>query len=386
MTNNKHTETGQPDGQHHNTHLVYHLQHLIHTTPLNTTRPEPYRTLQQLTCAELITPARKTIAQLARTQHPYPNHIPNRYYRHFQRYFDPDAAFQHLFRHTLHAVPTDHPYTIALDGTTVPRTGAYIPGAHWTPNPTNAPFARGLRKAQRFVMAGWLDDDPNARCVPIYWLPTFSHKARYANPTSRRSEIQGWIATLQQVRAWLDAAGRAEQRLLCVGDGRGDTQALGKLELPNTVCCVRTRKDSRWCDLPQGAPSGRGRRRVYSDPVWTPQDKWQQRTGWQRVPLVVRGRAVRLLVRAGSVSSGGVGRAGVFCDCCARTSQAHQAGQVARADGVLGSRGVGWRGRVAVACAVGGVVVEVVAALGGGGGVSLDEERFWVGGEAVLGF
>jgi hypothetical protein len=262
MTNNKLHRTGQPDGQHHNTHPVYHFQHLISTTPLNTTRPEPYRTLQQLTRAELITTARKTIAQLARTQHPYPNHIPNRYYRHFQRYFDPDAAFQHLFRHTLHAVPTDHPYTIALDGTTVPRTGAYIPGAHWTPNPTNAPFARGLRKAQRFVMAGWLDDDPNARCVPIYWLPTFSPKARYANPTSRRSEIQGWIASLQHIRAWLDAAGRAEQRLLCVGDGRGDTQALGKLELPNTVCCVRTRQDSRWCDLPQGNRGEVGRRKT----------------------------------------------------------------------------------------------------------------------------
>jgi len=168
MVKIKHHETGQPDGQHHNTHLVYHFQHLISTTPLNTTRPEPYHTLQQLTRAERITTARKTIAQLARTQHPYPNHIPNRYYRHFQRSFNPDAAFQHLFRHTLHAVPTDHPYTVALDGTTVPRTGAYIPGAHWTPNPTNAPFARGLRKAQRFVMAGWLDDDPNARCVPIY--------------------------------------------------------------------------------------------------------------------------------------------------------------------------------------------------------------------------
>jgi hypothetical protein len=203
MTNNKLHRTGQPDGQHHNTHPVSHLQHLIRTTPLNTTRPEPYRTLQQLTRAKLITTARKTIAQLARNQHPYPNHIPNRYDRHFQRSFAPDAAFQHLFRHTLHAVPTDHPYTVALDGTTVPRTGAYIPGAHWTPNPANAPFARGLRKAQRFVMAGWLDDDPNARCVPIYWLPTFSPKARYANPASRRSEIQGWIARLQRIRAWL---------------------------------------------------------------------------------------------------------------------------------------------------------------------------------------
>ena len=105
MVKIKHHEMGQPDGQHHNTHLVYHFQYLISTTPLNTTRPEPYRTHQHLAHAELITPARKTIAQLARTQHPYPNSIPNRYYRHFQRYFDPDAAFQHLCRHTLHAVP-----------------------------------------------------------------------------------------------------------------------------------------------------------------------------------------------------------------------------------------------------------------------------------------
>ncbi len=203
MTTTKHSQIGQPDGDNHYTQLLYHIQQLIHTTPLHTTRPEPYRTLQQLTHAELITTARKTIAQLARTRHPYPNHIPNRYDRHFQRSFAPNAAFQHLFRPTLHAVPTDHPYTVALDGTTVPRTGAYIPGAHWTPNPTNAPFARGLRKAQRFTRAGWLDDDPNARCVPICWLPTFSQNARYANPASRRSEIQGWIARLQRIRAWL---------------------------------------------------------------------------------------------------------------------------------------------------------------------------------------
>ena len=196
MVKIKHHEMGQPDGQHHNTHLVYHFQYLISTTPLNTTRPEPYRTHQHLAHAELITPARKTIAQLARTQHPYPNHIPNRYCRHFQRYFDPDAAFQHLCQHTLHAVPPDQPYSIALDGTTVPRTGAYIPGAHWTPNPANAPFARGLRNAQRFVTAGWLDNDPDARCVPIDWLPTFSQNARYANPASRRSEIEGWIASV----------------------------------------------------------------------------------------------------------------------------------------------------------------------------------------------
>ena len=41
---------------------------------------------------------------------------------------------------------------------------------------------------------------------------------------------------------------------------------------------------------------------------------------------------------------------------------------------------------MAVGCVVEGVVVEVVAALGGRGGVSLDEERFWVGEEPCWGF
>jgi hypothetical protein len=83
------------------------------------------------------------------------------------------------------------------------------------------------------VRLGWLDDDSNARCIPIHWRPTFSPNAPYANPASRCSEIEGWIAGIREVRTWLDAAGREKQMLLCVGDGRGDTKQFGTLELPN---------------------------------------------------------------------------------------------------------------------------------------------------------
>jgi hypothetical protein len=38
MTNIKLHKTGQPDGQHHNAHPLYHLQQLVRTTPLHTTR------------------------------------------------------------------------------------------------------------------------------------------------------------------------------------------------------------------------------------------------------------------------------------------------------------------------------------------------------------
>jgi len=43
------------------------------------------------------------------------------------------------------------------------------------------------------------------------------------------------------------------------------------------------------------------------------------------------------------------------------------------------------KGGGAVACTVGGAAVGVVAAVGDRGGLSSDEERVWVGSEAVLG-
>jgi hypothetical protein len=187
MTNTPHRKTGQPDGQHPNTHPRDHLPQRVHTTPLHTTRTLPH---SPTTCTRRThhprTPNHRPVraqglAPLC-TQHPTPNIIPNRYDRHCQRYFDPDAAFQHLCQHTLDTTPTDQPYCIALDGTAVPRTGTSIPGAHGALNPAHAPFARGLRQAQRFVMAGWLGDDPNARCGPVCWLPIFSPNAPLCPP------------------------------------------------------------------------------------------------------------------------------------------------------------------------------------------------------------
>jgi hypothetical protein len=184
-----------------------------------------------------------------------------------------------------------------IDGTTVPRTGKSIPGAFWRSNPADAPLARGLRWAQSFVMLCWLHNAPYAQCIPIHWLPTFSERTPYAHPTSCRSEIEGWIEGVQASAPLTQHSRRSEQLLVCVGDGRGDTKAFGRLDMPHGVCCVRTHQDSHWCDLPPNALSGRGCPRVYSDQMCTPQDKWQQRTGWQQVPLMVRGREVRLLVK-----------------------------------------------------------------------------------------
>ncbi len=99
------------------------------------------------------------------------------------------------------------------------------------------------------------------------------------------------------MRHWLNTAGRPEQLLVSVGDGRGDIKAFGRLDMPHGVCCVRTRQDSRGCDLPQDDTAGRGRLRVYSARQWTPQQMRAERTGWRMVPVPARGRRLRLPVR-----------------------------------------------------------------------------------------
>ncbi|GIV12339.1 MAG: hypothetical protein KatS3mg021_2325 [Fimbriimonadales bacterium] len=288
-----------PDGANPTAHPVYHIQHLLQQLRATFKRPEPYRHLRHLFVAELMTLARKTLTQLVRTLAPWLAHdrpLPtSRYYRLFQRSWHPDRAFHLLFQQTLTACPPDQPYCLVADGTAVPRTGKRMPGVYWHPNPQDAPFQRGLGWAQRFVMLGWLPPDEAGftRCLPVQWLPAFSPNSARALPASRRAEIEAWEVGVRQVRAWLDASGRAAQWLVCIGDGRGDTKAWGTLGLPNTVCCVRTRKDSLWCELPASGERGRlyGRRR------WRPQEVWRERTGWRPVGLTVRGRWVALWVK-----------------------------------------------------------------------------------------
>jgi hypothetical protein len=130
------------------------------------------------------------------------------------------------------------------------------------------------------------------------------------------------------------------KNMVCVGDGRGDTKDFATLGLPQVVCWVRTRKDSLWSELPQGAASGRGRRRGYGETRWRPQAVWSSRQGGR----VVEVWAQVLVVGAGEGLCG-VGGAGLLCDCGAGASEAFQASRAPQAFWVhaVPDGGGGWR-------------------------------------------
>src|SRR5579859_5366540 len=70
---------------------------------------------------------------------------------------------------TLVHVPADHPYFVADDATSIPRTSRRMPGVGWRRAPNTAPWRRGLSLAQRFGVLFWLPplEQGSTRAIPI---------------------------------------------------------------------------------------------------------------------------------------------------------------------------------------------------------------------------
>src|ERR687886_804125 len=97
----------------------------------------------------------------------------------------------------------------------------------WRMQPPTPPWKPGIHRAQRYLhlaalLPRWQGD---SRALPLRFVPAFPPKA-VAGAADPRSEATAAQAELAHLRAVLDAAGRAEQRVLALGDGSYDVAAL----------------------------------------------------------------------------------------------------------------------------------------------------------------
>jgi hypothetical protein len=212
-----------------------------------------------------------------------------------------DRLTRCLLRQTLVLAVASAPYLVVLDGVVVPRHSKTMPGTGWLLAPQTAPFRRGLRRGQRFVDLCWLPL-PNAagysRAVPLRWDPAFPPKAVPAKGVTPHTEWEAGLAQLTWVRTELDAAGRAGQRVLAIADATFGAKGMWQ-DLPEDVdLLVRCAKNRALFALPPAPVSGqRGRKRVYGDQAPHPGDWLEERTGWSRTEVMVRGRAIPLTYR-----------------------------------------------------------------------------------------
>src|SRR5579875_524250 len=196
---------------------------------------------------------------------------------------------------TLAQIPAAGPYVAVLDGTQLPRSSRTMPGTAWLKNPRTPPFKRGIHRAQRYLhLAALLPPwQGYSRALPLRFVPAFPPKA-VAGAAAPCTEWAAGLAQVQWLRAELDAAGRAAQPLLALGDGGFDVVDLWK-ELPQrTSLLARTACNRALYALP---PADARRNRRYGPHARTPQAWLAERAGWQRTSITVRGRALPLRYR-----------------------------------------------------------------------------------------
>jgi hypothetical protein len=213
---------------------------------------------------------------------------------------DLEALSAELVWQTLAEVPAGGPYVVAIDGVQVPRWSLGMPGTSWLKAPRTPRWKPGIHRAQRFFHLAALlpiTRQGYSRALPLRWVLAAPPKAVPAR-TPPRTEGQAACAELGWLRRQLDAAGRAAQALLAVGDGSYDAAELWTALPPRTTLVARCAKNRALFRLPE--PELRPRRgapRKYGERAPVPPTWLHERAGWQHAVIPVRGRSIPLRYR-----------------------------------------------------------------------------------------
>ena len=170
-----------------------------------------------------------------------------------------EALSAELVRQTLAEIPAGGPYVVAVDGVQVPRWSLTLPGTSWLQAPRTPRWQPGIHRAQRFFhLAALLPSTRQgySRALPLRWVLAAPPKAVPAR-TPPRTEGQAAGAELGWLRRQVDAAGRAAQALLAVGDGSYDTAELWTHRPPRTTLLARCAKHRALVRLPEPTPRPR---------------------------------------------------------------------------------------------------------------------------------
>lgn len=254
-----------------------------------------YQRAVALLMAEIIVFARHTITQLL-VALGLNDEDWSAWYRLFSEgRFDYDQASEILFSETLKHVGEDELYVVVGDGTQTPRSSGKMEGAWWLRNMRTPAFMIGIHTAQRWFNGSWLlpAEKGYSRALPIRWLPAFTEKSK---PQAHEAckEWEAALLFLSWLREQLLKHGRGLQKLLMVADGSYDTINMWKGLPEGVILLARSAKNRVLYYLPDADVHGN---RKYGQRAPKPQQIWQERKGWKKLNLEVRGKTRHLQYR-----------------------------------------------------------------------------------------
>jgi hypothetical protein len=271
----------------HNPELLNNLFVLLEAHRALFHQNRTYQRVVAMVLAEIFAFGRSTVTQLlmtlGETEHDW-----SAWYWVLRKRFAAEGAAGVLLLETLKHVGEDEVYVVAGDGTQTPRTGKKIEGVGWLRNMRTPPFRVGIHQAQRWFNGSWLlpAERGYSRAMPLRWLPAFTEKSRRKEQEACK-EWEAAVAFLRWLQQQFRAAQRAGQRILMVADGSYDTIELWKALPEGVILLARSAKNRVLHYLP---PAGAHGNRKYGQRASTPQAYWQQRQGWRRIRLTLRGR------------------------------------------------------------------------------------------------
>jgi len=204
-----------------------------------------------------------------------------------------------LLRHLLVLAEALEPWVVVVDQVQMPRASQKMPGTAWLKAPRTPVWRPGIHRAQRFVHLAWLTPrtaQGYSRALPLRLEPACPEKAVRPAGLPARKEWEAALALLRWLRAELDAAGRAAQPLLALGDGVYSTAPFLAGLPERTVVLARCAKNRALFQLP-GPQQGRGRRRKYGNQGPHPAEVLRARGAWRQAELLVRGRTIPVRYR-----------------------------------------------------------------------------------------
>ena len=278
-----------------NPELLKHLFEIIEAHRPLYKQERVYQRVLALILAELFVFARHTVTQMLMTLGMVDQDWSGTYRLWSRGRFAYDRASEVLFGETLKHVKAEELYVVAGDGTQTPRSSRKMEGSGWLRNLRTPPFMVGIHAAQRWFNGSWLipAERGYSRAVPIRWLPAFTEKSQ-PQAHDPCKEWQAAVQFLSWLRHQLTQRGRDQQRVLMVADGSYDHLKLWQQLPAGVILLARSAKNRALWHLPSTQAHGNCK---YGQRAETPQTVWQERTGWRKCRIEVRGKIRHLQVK-----------------------------------------------------------------------------------------
>lgn len=275
-----------------NSELLKHLFELIEAHVTICKQKRVYHRVVALIFAELFVFARHTITQMLMTLGLVEQDWSAMYRVFSASRFNYAKAKEIVFAETLRHIEAEELLVVAGDGTQTPRSSRKMEGAHWLRNPASPAFMVGIHIAQRWFNGSILlpAEEGYSRAVPVSWEPAFTEKSK-PQAHEPRKEWECAVDFLKWTREQLVANGCAEQKLLMVADGSYDNLKLWQNLPDEAILIARTAKNRVLWHLPDDEAHGNCK---YGKRALSPQQVWQQRSGWTKQNIEVRGKTRHL--------------------------------------------------------------------------------------------